>query len=115
MYIALSSLLGTLLGFVDSFSLDSSSTSPLIANLGGVEDNRGDKSETKYGQKSAQYTIACILSCAESRKDGSLTTAHRIPDTDKTLCTKIEINVRTKITIEIASDGPIPIFYDNVL
>ena len=35
--------------------------------------------------------------------------------TDKILRTKNEINVRTKIKIEIARDGPIPIFYDNVL
>ena len=34
---------------------------------------------------------------------------------DKILRTKNEINVRTKIKIEIARDGPIPIFYDNVL
>ena len=33
-------------------------------------------------------------------------------ETDKILCTKNEINVRTKIKIEIARDGPIPIFYD---
>ena len=36
-------------------------------------------------------------------------------ETDKILRTKNEINVRTKIGIEIARDGPIPIFYDNVL
>ena len=36
-------------------------------------------------------------------------------ETDKILRTKNEINVRTKIKIEIARDGPIPIFYDNVL
>ena len=36
-------------------------------------------------------------------------------ETDKILRTKNEINVRTKIKIEIARDGPIPIFHDNVL
>ena len=36
-------------------------------------------------------------------------------ETDKILRTKNEINVHTKIEIEIARDGPIPIFYDNVL
>ena len=36
-------------------------------------------------------------------------------ETDKILRTKNEINVHTKIKIEIARDGPIPIFYDNVL
>ena len=36
-------------------------------------------------------------------------------ETDKILRTKNEINVCTKIKIEIARDGPIPIFYDNVL
>ena len=36
-------------------------------------------------------------------------------ETDKILRTKNEINVRPKIKIEIARDGPIPIFYDNVL
>ena len=46
----------------------------------------------------------------------SLSTAHRMPqETDQILRTKNEINVCTKITIEIARDGPIPIFYDNVL
>ena len=35
-------------------------------------------------------------------------------ETDKILRTKNEINVRTKIKIEIARDGLIPIFYDNV-
>ena len=33
-------------------------------------------------------------------------------ETDNILCTKNEINVRK---IEIARDGPIPIFYDSVL
>ena len=36
-------------------------------------------------------------------------------ETDKILHTKVEINVRTKITTQIARDGPSPIFYDNVL
>ena len=36
-------------------------------------------------------------------------------ETDKILRTKNEITVRTKIQTEIARDGPIPIFYDNVL
>ena len=36
-------------------------------------------------------------------------------ETDNILRTKNEINVRTKIKIEIARDGPLPIFYDNVL
>ena len=36
-------------------------------------------------------------------------------ETDKILRTKNEINVRIKIKIEIARDGPIPIFYDNIL
>ena len=34
-------------------------------------------------------------------------------ETDKILRTKIEINERTKIKIEIARDGPILISYDN--
>ena len=36
-------------------------------------------------------------------------------ETDNILRTKNEINVRTKIKIERARDGPIPIFYDSVL
>ena len=36
-------------------------------------------------------------------------------ETDNILRTRNEINVRTKIKIERARDGPIPIFYDSVL
>ena len=42
----------------------------------------------------------------------SLSTAHQMPRDDKILRTKIEINERTKIEIEIARDGPILIFYE---
>ena len=36
-------------------------------------------------------------------------------ETDKILRTKIEINVRSKIRIEIARDDPLPIFNNNVV
>ena len=59
------------------------------------------------------YTSKASVRCVPGWKVCQLRT--ECQETDNILRTKNEINVRTKIKIEIARDGPIPIFYDSVL